>query len=1556
MTDIVGPLALSAYCTPDAVHAYKTWVNYPLRALYEDYGGPTVDSVARAFGDGLLGPLAFPLSTFEVRMVVGEDTGENGFRVVVDPGDSEWYEHVVEQISRVTNMESVQFSNEDGVPITPDDIGRLSAQRDQTFTVSAAEKVAEKMAVNIALSIHAGMSRSEQMHAYAKALAKRVYTSNKVADARRLLDEPRAAYDLAVNVARVKGLDHLLGGSHGNRKKAFFNTVATYVRSNVVGNMGVLNAGSASVDGLRKAFVKKFNADQYAEWIGARELPVHSASSSSDDDERLTIDCEYADHGESSDDDLVGASLVRNLAKRSKIVSFKLERRLQRTKPQEFSWTGRTALEPGDVIHTVVHASKKHSTVIIDYQMMKEKYWVVVNTVELKLPSSGTRAGTMFVVPLENARFRAVVSVRRPGAEQMVDKEGEHEFTVDPAGTKNAKERNYPVTWAQVNNARANPRLRASASIPEFVFHARLINTPPYPHLASEVGEVVDYFPVQTPHLLTEERERTLGRQATFDDYRAFIKEVNDGVIYKSDIINEVRHAIWASTKREKFVPVLLPDSLAYDQEYENLQVGIGDELNTDFDQYDGSDSEGFGELGATSGFEPFNPVDADAFGNSTFDESHSDGFGELGTKSGFEPFDPDSEGFGELGTKSSFDPFDPRDADAFGSHVGARMVPIPVPPVRQTQLTPNEVRRFAAGADRLMRDAPDFSPPLPVQKRPSARVTAARPLSATPALRRPLAATRPSVARARPSAGPPSTGRSALEQQRAAAINEYKAFVAAARGTPLALGQAADSIDNIQRMIEAIEGRAHTTDEQLAQVVSAINNTVNGNVKDQQVIFTRAYIAAFDARAAVPARFTNPIAQNANANAIQTMARITENRDFDVRPLTADELNTLNVLLRTAAVAPALSTGSEAVLKTVSDGAPAMERHVNAILALPHIVLSQQTRAAGQDVLDALATARSMGTASDVEVALLTDYWANTVVNVFKNFRIAFRRELPSAWADFVRTAQQNEPVQAFIDGLPAGKVLTGAELVELGRLLAAIPAPDLFAAVRDSTNSKLRATRNLLDALNETKYRAVLLKTVDTANVKAANDTFNKLVSDLEAVVKNDGTTDEEKIESINGLLGSAPYPSVYYTIKQLISNELRARIAEVRATASATDLSLASNALERFNQTDSLDEIEAFFARAATSGGGRVLSGAESPATTSRGERAEGPITEQMILDAPANPQGTDLTPLQKLRRSYDIYAARLADTAQLLQSGYVDRVFMHPLMEPFYTPEERQRVADTFDFINSKIAEVPAMLIRGADVDEFHTFNEAVSDDMLTRARDVFARMYKRCYNELLVPQENVLPRNKMGEFEDIVRAIDRGMDMSGLHSTFVNTFYRDLPDENVQAALAAYRAPPVEARISIGDLFKRLEQPVIEEPLDFVAMTASQLTHTFDKLLGAAVARKDPKYFGSMFQRGRRYIVVVPSTWSQTLQSIRDGTTNFAAFIARNAFEVPADLFSHSRAVELRSIDGQNVVSVKRTYSKERGVHVVQRIGDNASGALDTNVYDADYKVHTVKLQ
>jgi hypothetical protein len=421
----------------------------------------------------------------------------------------------------------------------------------------------------------------------------------------------------AVSVSKRKGLDKSLIDAFGWNSTEFYTRVASFIRSHVRNSISVLNVTKMSVDQLRRSFVEEFDDVSFAGWISSAledntvvdEQEEEEEESDESIDEGTTIDCAYDSYSDvvysdnEEDEMQLGAKFsnlkkaVRNLKSRSKYVELSLMRTTQGSKPQRFSWTGATALEPGDVIMTSIRAAKakeskkkmkkaKPTTVIIDFQMRNRRApsspWLVAQTVEVLLPESGKIDGPMFVVPLDDQAFRIVVSARRPDEGwQMVDIEGEYEFSVDPYGTKGAKRRNYPVTWEQVRSVRYNQDLRAKYSIPEFIFRARAYGVAPFPFKRPTTGEVVDYFEPTQRQQLEDERMRTVSEQRE-NGVDAFIAKMKEHADFKAYAVAEVRHVIYAINNNLVYMSDFLPTTLEYDDEYNTaMQTPIESKYST---------------------------------------------------------------------------------------------------------------------------------------------------------------------------------------------------------------------------------------------------------------------------------------------------------------------------------------------------------------------------------------------------------------------------------------------------------------------------------------------------------------------------------------------------------------------------------------------------------------------------------------------------------------------------------------------------------------------------------------------------------------------------------------------------------------------------------------------------------------------------------------------------------------------------------------------------------------------------------------------------------------
>lgn len=599
--------ALSIYCNPAARLAYDQWISYPMRNLFEDQYGTSVTSVVTAVATGYVERGLFPLGKFDIRVVAPNASEDDAFFVTVDPGADNWQAMLSEQLTRVTGIPYATLVDSHGGPIDMTDASMLIDNYTQLFTVVPGREETRQVEEQIGVKITSSMNTEEQMFFYAKALAKRVYETNNVKELRRFVTDRTAALELAVAVAKHKGLDAVLAASFGGRRSEFYARVATYIRSNVRTAVGVLEYSKSPVENLRRSFIEEFLDVSFQGWIESSlaGVPSPSDSESSSDEEFSigeNIDCEYdsySDIVDSEDDATEQTSLgakfsklkkaAKNLAKRGQYVSFKLRRRSQDDVAKDFSWLGTTALEPGDIIHTIVHAAKEKkspllkrkknkkpkelpTSVIVDFQMRNRRErssaWLTVQTVEVLLPESGKIDGPLFAVPLDDQAFRIVTSVRRPGEGwHMTDEAGVYEFTVDTYGTRDASRRNYPVTWEQVRVVRYNPELRAKYSIPEFVFHARLVDSEPKPYKRKLTGEIVDYFGPEDQQKMEDERQRSLQNQRE-EGVQAYFDKMRQRVEFKSYAIAEVRHVIWALNNNMSYASDYLRDALQYDDEY----------------------------------------------------------------------------------------------------------------------------------------------------------------------------------------------------------------------------------------------------------------------------------------------------------------------------------------------------------------------------------------------------------------------------------------------------------------------------------------------------------------------------------------------------------------------------------------------------------------------------------------------------------------------------------------------------------------------------------------------------------------------------------------------------------------------------------------------------------------------------------------------------------------------------------------------------------------------------------------------------------------------------
>lgn len=580
-----------------------------MRNLFEDQYGTSVTSVVSASATEFIDKDLFPLGKFDIRAIAPNASEDDAFFVTVDPSAGNWHALLSEQLTRATGIAYATLVDARGVAIDPNDVSGVVDAYTQLFTVVEGAPDEKQIEEQIGVKITSAMSLDEQMHAYAKALAKRVYETNNAGDLRRFVKDRSVAMSVAVATGKHKGLDAVLAASFGARRSEFYARVATYIRANVRTAIGVLEHSRSPLDHLRRTFVDEFLDVSFQGWIesslGNASLSSDSESSSTDEDFTIAenIDCEYDSYSDvvNSDDDEedartpLGAKFstlkkaIRNVAKRSDYVTFKLRRYTQGDELKEFSWLGSTALEPGDVIHTFVHAAKPEgdgllkrkkktpkelpTSVIVDFQMRNRREpsssWLTVQTVEVLLPASGKIEGPMFAVPLDDQAFRIVISTRRPNvAWHMVDVVGVYEFTVDAYGTKSASRRNYPVTWEQVRVVRYNPELRAKYSIPEFVFHARLSDTEPKPFKRKLTGEIVDYFDVNDQQKVEEARQASLAAQQN-DGVQQYFDVMRKRVDFKAYSILEVRHVIWALNNNMSYTSEYLRDALKYDDEYE---------------------------------------------------------------------------------------------------------------------------------------------------------------------------------------------------------------------------------------------------------------------------------------------------------------------------------------------------------------------------------------------------------------------------------------------------------------------------------------------------------------------------------------------------------------------------------------------------------------------------------------------------------------------------------------------------------------------------------------------------------------------------------------------------------------------------------------------------------------------------------------------------------------------------------------------------------------------------------------------------------------------------
>ncbi|MFY7869826.1 MAG: hypothetical protein ACOVQN_10010, partial [Exiguobacterium sp.] len=582
-TGVSGDNAVQIYCTPEAISAYDQWVTYPMKSLYETDTFTTVSSIMRAFANDHLGDVEFPLRDFSIRITTPNRDEDDDFFVSVDPRNrNSWYDDLTRQVADALGVPAVTLADENNTLVNESNITHVIAHHNDTFVATETAVSPQTVSVKIDARITSSMPVDEQMRLYANELAQRIYDTNNKDELRQYTQDPHLAYNVAVAVSKQCGLDTILHISFGCHRKTFYERVASFVRAHVRNTVEALAKTNVAPAHLIRTFTKDFRDVSFAGWIQSAispPAPVEEEESSASEDDELvgtSIDCEYATYSDSSDDEApITANVLlktfKNITKRSKYVTFKLERAVQEEKPKELSWVGNTKLEPGDIIHTFVHAvseskgitlRKKEqkpppTSVIIDFQMKNRRSpsadWVVVHTVEMLLPSKGSSPGTLFTVPLDDSLYRVVVNLRRPGyGALMSDEEGKYEFSVDPFGTKSASRRNYPITWEQIRSARYNQELREEHSIPEFTFHARLPTFAPFPFRAKKVGDIIDYFPPDKPQQLEDERQRTLAEQRSIG-VDAFVKHITDIVKYKSYATTEVRAIIWAEANNREY-------------------------------------------------------------------------------------------------------------------------------------------------------------------------------------------------------------------------------------------------------------------------------------------------------------------------------------------------------------------------------------------------------------------------------------------------------------------------------------------------------------------------------------------------------------------------------------------------------------------------------------------------------------------------------------------------------------------------------------------------------------------------------------------------------------------------------------------------------------------------------------------------------------------------------------------------------------------------------------------------------------------------------------------
>lgn len=1453
-----GQLATQVYCSPDALHNYEQWVTYPLRMLYEDVMGTNVSSVMRAYSDGLLGQEAFPLRTFDIIVVAeGEDVDEQGFFVAVDPFAANWLDLVQAKIRQVTGMARVQLFDGKGEKVGPNDISRLVLRHNDVFVVRPSTDSNETIELQIGSRINSSMSEHDQMTVYAKKLAKRIYKTNDAKKLQRFADK-KAAYELAVAVARELGLDAVLQQRFNSNKQEFYGRVASLININVRAALDILPKNKAHANTLRKSFVKDFDRMQFAAWIGNPISMLTGTSDSetetdsgSDSQGEATIDCEYQSYSDFSDEEDIGAPLF---GKRSRFVTFKLERRAQETPPQEFGWTGRTALEPGDIIHTVVHAAPKQkkgakppTSVVIDIEMKsrldKTARWVTVNTVELRLPTTGKAPGTAFVVPLDDALFRAVVRLRRPGVGwQMMDVESTHEFTVDPQGVKTSKKRNYPITWEQVRTWRRDYALRKRNNVPEFVFHARLINVEPYPRAEGPGGSLIDYYPPDKPQIMDDERARTLDEQDK-KGYAEFVKSYNDGVMYKATIINDVRQVIWAVSSGRKYEPEALRDAMQWDNEYESAPV---------------------------------------------------------------------SERYLDWG-----------DAEFEDDLIGAEMVYVHATPGVTVNVTPinKSDTLYVVPKDTLENEDEDeglsedeqYSPPPP----------------------HPKFASRPSVVRNTTtyaaSSVPVVDETSSRDDQ-----DEGDWFGGGEDFSLPADGQQSFS-SRKPANAEPLSTEEEPVDWGMSSGLGDWGDTSSAGVLGVSTKIGVTYVK-------IPPARPRP-GEPSEASAVR-FATLTS--DPGTAPL-ARPAGT-----RRAQVKPLKRPTATRVVVPVTTGTSSQTGRGRPFTRLP-----PGTRSPSSSLSPSPPLLSPTGSPqrSDEEDEQLIDVPSPTPPgDVFEDEDLDPRTNDPIRLS-FLNSTSNSAVIIPMLLHRTSALPFTTEQGEELEELLSTI---ERYRQVLPETGVETDI------------FYSNLRRQIDEAMVKVA-----RIVHEM--LQENWGRIQADVLEAQGPI--SDPFAG------QEIRDVEQKVISPLNDNPNVITYDMVNTLIQFSGQANRLAEID--YPKepppsrdAATSG----TSDEPSPPRPPSPPRLADPLEVRRLV----NQAETNAKYIESIGRLFN--GDRYVPLARYFDNAVIDGIYaaykpaMDAVAELKNTPEPTQDFFEEVQTLAERDVNDASKKLNGyvrAAIQQLFTQVEERANAFLSRARNSpkksnaenTLRTSIRVKSETLASpriQPTGLTRF-ITQYEALLASFDR------LNKNFSSGLRKQasasepnqpvVTEEESTAASSSTESarPEAEQQVasSIDALFSQMEAQqagLVDDSVAYVTMTGKAIKHIFDAILYKAISPVlNPNYFGGVFKKNKRYIIVLPDAahWAVIAKGFRKNSNDYLDYLTDHSFEVPeGTLFAHSRAVKLTSLTGKHTIKVNRNHDARQNVTFIKvRVGSESyTGRLDTNIFTDEHRVQSIKLQ